>query len=362
MPKVYKSFKEIVEVPENVDHLYKVWTTSTNKQYDIIGLNTTFGVDWSKETWARYLGALVPIFETGVKSNGTPLDEALVDMKIKKQQMAIETNSLNKKYRHFARQDMVMKRFVDTCLEYSTKDFTFCEDREQMSGTYDFDLPHVFLSDFHFRDETTKVAEVMQDVKESMWEMYPGKKYVIVLTGDSIQGVLRHGDLFEENWNPVEQTVKFSKVFADNVDIYNVAKIVVIPGNHGEIRVSDYKGLKNPNHEMYIAAQLKVEFGEDKVEYTDYYYGGNVEVIHGHQFMGKAKIQSYAKQDPTRFLIHAHLHNFSIIDNVISLPALSEPNDYELGLGFEPNVPRYVIVDEHLRLTIRDMQRINHGI
>ena len=348
-----KSFNDIISNLDNIQFLYKTWASVGDKKSTVALLNDKFDTEFAYETWSRYLSTLIPIYEAGGVTN-EDITEALVKLKIQKQQTNVEKNHLNKMYRHFGRQDLILDKFKESFESIQHEDYKFKGDRTKISGDYTFDLPHVFLSDFHFKNEKNKVAEVLKDVEETIWEQY-GTKCVIVLTGDSVQGVLRHGDLFEENWNPVQQTCVFAKVFCDNISPSWVEKVVVIPGNHGEIRVSDYKGLKNPNHEQYIATIIGTTFGEDFVEYTDYYYGGSVEVFHGHQFRGKTKIQAYAKQDPSTFFVHAHLHNFSIIDNVVSLPALSEPNEYEMSLGFEDNVPRYVIIDQHFRVQVRDM-------
>ncbi len=262
-------------------------------------------------------------------------DDTIVALELEKQQIRDMKVTVRRMLRTYSRNETVLSRMISEINQKSEllKPISVTP----IDGT---DATHVFLSDFHYINDDMKVDKVLADVYSRTGE------HVMVLTGDIIQGFLRVDDYFNEEWDPVIQMTKFSNRFIQRLDTTKTKKLIILPGNHDEVRLSTgHKGVKAPTFVGMLKAMLDIKYGAEFSEVLDSYLCGEYRVYHGHQFRGKNAIKKWNENTGEK-LIHAHLHHFYINGDIIGLPALSDPNSYEKSIGEAPNKLEYVIINE----------------
>ncbi len=328
------NFNDIISQKDSMKKLLLDWNSSLNKKLTIETWNQEFNTTWTHATWSRYMNVLSTVashYDIGEYD----ANDSLAQLRIEEQKVRDMKVTVNRMLRTYSRNETVLDKMISE-INKKSKILKPIKTKTLVGN----DIPHVFLSDFHYIDDDSKVDNVLQDVYSRTGE------HVLVLTGDIIQGFLRVDDYFNEQWDPVVQMTSFSNRFIQRLDVTKTRKVVIIPGNHDEVRLSTgHKGTKAPTFVGMLKAMLDIKFGEDFSEVTDCYTLGEHRVYHGHQFKGKNAIKKWCMNTGEK-IIHAHLHHFYIDGDIIGLPSLSDPNSYEKSIGEAPNRLEYVIINE----------------
>lgn len=202
----------------------------------------------------------------------------------------------------------------------------------------------VFLSDVHYMEgDGQRLEDIMLNVFN---ETIKEHNVELIFNGDIIQGCLRESDIIDGNLRIDKQAKQFADIIIACLSTYdnNVKAITFIPGNHDRINITKSYDGNTPSMITLVDSILTYAMPHLNIKTVRELNFNNCKVIHGDQFRGKKAIKEYYAF--TNYTIyHAHYHHHYVDGNVIGLPSLSEPNEYEKSLGIKPNVPSYYVLD-----------------
>ena len=303
-------------------------------------LNNIFRTNFSFEEWLNYIDVLVKNDKINKKENKR-IENGAIKLNVNRKKANLDATRTNRIYNHYARLD-ILKEEIRSIIK-SDVDHKPISFEKLKKGN----INYVFFSDFHYQNQ-----EQNKIIEKSFLKMYQecDNNICLILTGDIIQGCLRINDILNGNWNPIEQTINFCKTFLQFIDTKKIKKIIILPGNHDELRLSalkEYKGIDNPSITFLIKEFINAKYenlAEVKKEWKININDKEYLVYHGHQFKGKNAIKKYADYNRDKFIIHAHLHHYYLNDNIIGLPSLALQNEYEFSLGIAPNKPAFLVL------------------
>jgi hypothetical protein len=295
--------------PDKFISILSQYPTCVDKREYVKELNKHYNLNYSFATWSRALSLILDI----------------------KDVLHVENTIL---YTEISRKQLLVDKFH----EYQNTDVVFKGSYNSINDTFD-ETSLMFVSDIHYSGDKVGLSKTLSFVEGVLKSHLELGSVKLFLTGDVIQGYLRIDDILNEQWDPVKQSVEFTQCFIQQFSKHKDkdVELILIPGNHDEIRViNGLKGVNNPTIMSYVYAILQSE--GFNVTLTDEYIGSmnnNVyKVIHGHTHFGKNAIKKY-NQNENYKLFHAHLHHFYVSENIVGLPSLAEPSDYEKALGIK---------------------------
>lgn len=324
MSKKQVRFKDLIQEEKNRVILNSFWGSykngDINKQDLKVKLNSLFNINWTFETYSRYLNVFEVCQDIYEKDN--------VANEIQKVVSSHKTVSNSKKIRHIARQNII----ADEIKNYfeNQKPTKIKIHPNYKTNFPDSDGPiDVYLADFHWRNDNDDYG-TMHNLKKKLLK-FRNKKMNIYLMGDLVQGVLRIDDLYAGSIDPIKQVLAFSKSFCNMISDFSINKLTILKGNHDELRLLNHKGIENPHisdvARVFIDAKLGIKSVVCEEVETE-----TAIILHGHQFGGKKAIEREFKGN-SKLLIHAHYHHFYINENIIGLPALCGRSSFERRLA-----------------------------
>lgn len=316
--KATMTFKEILKDKEIADILKDLWISKIDSQSFNSEANILTGNNWDYTMWSRHMNIFMSTLEYSKDD---------VDFKIEYKKIQQERNIINKRITQLAR----WSRLEDGIAKIETNKYNVPVNNRELDDT-----PWYILSDIHYNhdEQITKAFNRFED-----------NTINLILNGDFVNGAMRVGDLVNGDYQLIEDTYALFDKIMDTISATGIVvkQVIIVKGNHDEIRFTDYKGLANPN----IATILGREFSKyydtkvvDNYE-TKYFY-----VSHGHQYRGKA---SFMKSKFDKLNIIGHFHEFNYQDNNLILPAIGETDTYAKSLGLDSKSGFLIINKGHIK-------------
>lgn len=314
--------KDVLKTQEDVQEALNVYYDYKDKKISKEefqnSLNEKFGADFTNEFWSRYLMLIETIKDIN-------LDDSSV---IERKKIQIERAKNNKYLTEISRREF-FKEMIEEKLKYteytSVKKFNTYERFEGETNVY--------IADLHY-ENAGEFERVFNSIPKDVTNIN------LFFVGDETGGTLRVTDLLSGS-SVVEQTCSLAKEVVSTVD-NRVRKIVVLPGNHSELRVSnDVKGYDNPNLSFVFYSLLETLLPIECV-YAEVYEDDKKIIQHGHSFSSRKTIEKFYEEDD-RKIIFGHWHEFNYDGKNVNLPSCKiEQDDYSKRLGYK-NKPQIVL-------------------
>jgi metallophosphoesterase superfamily enzyme len=318
--------------PDKFIEVLSEYSSRIDKKEYVEELNKHYGLNYSFATWSRAISLILDVKDILHVEN--TIFEDVIKLKLDRKKISNEKVALNRLYTEISRKELLVDKFY----EYQNNEPVFNGTYDSIDNTFKEDTL-MFVSDTHYDGDMDNLSRAMGFVKSNLKLALNGNTVKLFITGDIIQGYLRIDDILNEQWDPVKQSVEFTQCFIQYLGEFKnrCLEIILIPGNHDELRVvNGLKGVNNPTVMSYFYALLKSE-GFNVVltdEYVGSIKGNTYKVIHGHTHFGKNAIKKY-NQNENYKLFHAHLHHFYVSENIVGLPSLAKSNSYEKALGIK---------------------------
>lgn len=335
----------IIKNKEQLGLMFNIYKTSDNFKQCVERLNQAFNVDYPLGDWLEFI-EYAKVFNKVFKLDKAYQDKLNIDTQIARTKNNVIKTQTNRVITHTARSDYLGSVMSDLM----RNDFNFTPQAFTKSKIKSENLTYVFLSDFHYRNE--KDNDYINKVFKDIYQRTSGDIHLILM-GDLVQGNLRISDILNGDSDIVAQILNVSNCLLNNIDIKRIKQISILKGNHDEIRLSSMNGnfgVTNPNMCYICASMINAKYKDLAQVYNELDITSGKQdyhIIHGHQFKGENKLKQYANYTPDLITIHAHYHHYYVDGNVIGLPCLCEPNDYEKSLGIKPGSRGYLILKDN---------------
>lgn len=336
---------QIIKSKEQLGTLLHIYNTSDNIKHCVDQLNIAFNSNYELGEWIEFI-EYAKQFNKIFKLDKAYQDKLNIDTQITRVKNNVVRAQTNRSITSVGRTEYLGEVVSDIL----KKDFKLEQTKPIKSTLKSEKLTYVFLSDLHYRNENDN--EYINKVFKSVYNETSGDIHLILM-GDLVQGNLRITDILNGDSDIIAQVLGVSNLILNNIDIKRIKKVSILKGNHDEVRLNSMKGnygISNPNL-CYIASEMinaKYKGLSNVYDELDIVSGKqNYHIIHGHQFKGENKLRQYASYTPDVITIHAHYHHYYVDNNVIGLPALCDPNDYEKSLGIKEGSKGYFIIKDN---------------
>lgn len=335
------SVSEIINNPLNYEYLmlqtYQKHEGLITVDRMVENLNAKFDVDFATETWSRYTTVLY-VVDNFYREDSA---EHQVNLEIQRHKAVKQRQDVRNLARKYILEDSIVNAIVERQViqKYVPVEAKSFNDKDIT----------VFISDIHYTND----PQYLHKFAEDLAEVYGDKRVTLIINGDLVQGTLRISDVYRGSIEVDKQAVDFAFELLSAIEGLNMEKIIVLPGNHDELRLTNHSGSENPSLAKIVSTILDTSVDYD-VEYHASYETDDMIVMHGHQFRGKQKCIDWGKTQDKQ-VIFGHYHQYEQYENVIMLPALCPSDEYAKSLNLHSRMG-YVVIDDRGSVQFREVK------
>lgn len=316
------TIKDVLKTNEDVSYALELYFDYKDKKIDKDTfreqINAKFGVNFTLEFWNRYLLLINTIKDINFGDNSA----------VEKKKIQIERTKNNRYLTEIARREMLNEMIKE---ELSKREYN----KIKKFGHYEkFEKEtNVYIADLHY-EEKGEFEKVFNSIPNDITHIN------LFFVGDETAGTIRVTDLLAGS-DVVEQTCNLANEIINTID-NRVRKIVILPGNHSEVRMSnEVKGKENPNLTYVLYSILKNSLPVECI-YADIYEDEDKIVQHGHAHRSSKALELFYERED-KLIVYGHWHTFSFNGDSLQLPSCKiKQDDYSKSLGFK-NKPQIVL-------------------